>query len=177
MKTSCKRRLLTALALSLAAVAPTALAQNWTPFSSREFQFSVSFCGAPTKDPPSTDRKGVISATLNLFKAVSDDYMCFVALADYNIAPSVEKELELNQTNFINAIKGTLGTSRRMDFMNRGEKLPALTFTYEMAPDLVGKAIVILRTKRVYMLVFQYHKNKDYAAAVQKFLNSFQIVN
>ena len=103
--------------------------------------------------------------------------MCFVALAEYNMAPTVEKELELNKTNFINAIKGTVGTSNRMDFMNRGEKLPALTFTYEMPPNLIGKAIVIIKGKRVYMLVFQYRKTKDYAAAVQKFLSSFQITN
>jgi hypothetical protein len=179
MKTPCKHRLLTVLAVSFVAAAPAAFTQSvdWTPFSSREFQFSVSFCGAPTKDEPSTDRNGEITATLNLFKAVSENYMCFVALADYNIEPDVEQELKLNQTNFINAIKGTLGTSRRMDFMNRGEKIPALTFTYELAPDLVGKAIVILRGKRVYMLVFQYRKTKDYAAAVQKFLDSFQILN
>jgi hypothetical protein len=179
MKTSCKHRLLTALAVSFAAAAPPAFAQNvdWTPFASREFRFSVSFCGAPTKDEPSTDSKGEITATLNLFKAVSENYMCFVALADYNITPDAEQELKLNQTNFINAIKGTLGTSRRMDFMNRGEKLPALTFTYEMAPNLVGKAIVILRGKRVFMLVFQYNRDQDYAAAVQKFLDSFRIAN
>jgi hypothetical protein len=179
MKTSCKHRLLTALAVSFAAAAPAVLAQSvsWTPFNSREFQFSVSFCGDPTRDPASTDSKGDVTATLNLFKAVSNDYMCFVALADYNITPGVEQELKLNQTNFINAIKGTLGTSRRMDFMNRGEKLPALTFTYEMDPGLVGKAIVILRGKRVFMLVFQYNKNQDYAAAVQKFLDSFRITN
>jgi hypothetical protein len=179
MKTSCKHGLLTAFALLFLAGAPAAPAQSvaWTAFNSREFQFSVSFCGSPTKDPASTDSKGALTATLNLFKAVSQDYMCFVALADYNLAPNVEQELKLNQTNFINAIKGTLGTSRRMDFMNHGEKVPALTFTYEMAPDLVGKAIVILRGKRVYMLVFQYRKTKDYAAAVQKFLDSFQITN
>jgi len=179
MKTSCKHRLLTVLAVSFLAPAPAAFAQNvsWTPFTSREFQFSVSFCGAPTKDPASTDSKGAITATLNLFKAVSENYMCFIALADYNIEPAVEQELKLNQTNFINAIKGTLGTSRRMDFMNRGEKIPALTFTYEMSQGLVGKAIVILRGKRVYMLVFQYSKAKDYAGAVQKFLDSFQILN
>lgn len=179
MKTSCKHRRLTALAISFLAAAPAAFAQNvsWTPFTSREFQFSVSFCGAPTKDEPSTDRKGEITATLNLFKAVSEDHMCFIALADYNIKPAVEQELKLNQTNFIDAIKGRVGTSRRMDFMNRDERIPALTFTYEMDPGLVGKAIVILRGKRVYMLVFQYGKTKDYTGAVQKFLDSFQILN
>jgi hypothetical protein len=118
-----------------------------------------------------------LTATLNLFKAVTENYMCFVALADYNMKPDVEKELKLNETNFINAIKGTLGTSRRTEFVSRGEKLPALTFTYEMAPDFIGKAIVIIKGSRVYMLVFAYHKNKDYTSSVQKFLNSFQITN
>jgi hypothetical protein len=60
-------------------------------------------------------------------------------------------------------------------FIDTGER--ALTFTYEMPPNLIGKAIVIIKGKRVYMLVFQYRKTKDYAAAVQKFLSSFQITN
>src|SRR6266567_6282718 len=130
------------LALSFAAVAPAALAQNvnWTPFTSKEFQFSMSFCGAPMKDPTSTQTKGPMTATLNLFKAVTENYMCFVALADYNMKPAVEQELKLNQDNFVSAIKGTLGVSRRIQFQG----LPALQFTFEMPPDLVGKAIVVL---------------------------------
>jgi hypothetical protein len=164
-----------ALVLSLAAAVPAAPAQNvdWTPFSSKEFGFSMSFCGAPMRDKPSTETKGTVTATLNLFKAVTDDYMCFVALADYNIKPAVEQELKLNQDNFINAIKGKLGVSSRIQFQG----LPALQFTFEMPPDLIGKAIVVIKGSRVYMLVFDYHKSKDYTSAVQKFLTSFQIVN
>lgn len=181
MKVSCKYRLLTVIAASLIAAAPSAHAQNleWSKFTSTEFKFSVSFCGTPTKDPSSTDSKGAITAILNFFQfsAASNDYMCFVAVADYNIAPDAEQELKLNQTNFINALKGTIGTSRRMDFVSGREKLPALTFTYETAPDMVGKAIVIVRGKRVYMPCFQYCKSKDYAADVEKFFSSFQIVN
>ena len=179
MKTLWNLRLLTAFAVSAVTAVPAALAQDadWTPFSSREFQFSVSFCSAPSKDPASVDTKGDLTATLNLFKAITDNYMCLVALADYNRKPDVELELKLNETNFINAIKGTLGTSRRTEFVSRGEKLPALTFTYEMDPDFIGKAIVIIKGARVYMLVFAYHKNKDYTASVGKFLNSFQITN
>ncbi len=176
MKTLWNRYVLTALAVSFASAA-TAQNVTWTPFTSKAFQFSMSFCGAPNQDPASVEKKGTITATLNLFKAVTENYMCFVALADYNIKPDVETELKLNQTNFINAIKGTLGTSRRTEFASGGQKLPALTFTFEMPPDLIGKAIIILKGSRVYMLVFDYHKSKDYTAAVQKFLDSFQITN
>jgi len=135
----------------------------------------VSFCGAPTADPPVTEKKGVITGTTRLFKAVGENYFCMVGISDYNIKPDVEKELLLNQTNFIEAIKGTLGTRRRNEFVNAPEKLPALTFTFEMPPNHTGKSIVVLRGSRVYELVFTYRKNMDYTAAMQKFLNSFEI--
>src|SRR5260370_15971477 len=96
-----------------------------------------------------------------------------VGLSDYNIKPSVEKELLLNQTNFIEAIKGTLGTSRR--HVNAPVKLPALTFTFEMPHDYTGKSIVVLNGSRVYELIFAYRKPADYTAAMQKFLSSFEI--
>src|SRR5258708_30422348 len=88
-----------------------ALAQTvpWSPFNSKPFQFAVSFCGEPTADPPVTETKGVITGTTRLFKALGENYFCMVGISDYNIKPSVEKELLLNQTNFIEAIKGTLG--------------------------------------------------------------------
>ena len=94
-----------------------------------------------------------------------------VGISDYNIKPDVEKELLLNQTNFVEAVKGTLGTSRRHEFVNAPEKLPALTFTFDMPPNHTGNSIVILRGSRVYELVFTYRKTLDYTAAVQKFLS------
>ena len=121
------------------------------------------------------EKKGVITGTTSLFKARGEDYFCMVGISDYNIKPDVEKELLLNQTNFIEAIKGTLGTSRRNEFVNAPEKLPALTFTFEMPPNHTGKSIVVLKGSRVYELVFTYRKNMDYTAAMQKFLNSFEI--
>ena len=165
------------LVVSLAAGLLPALAQTvqWTPFSSKEFKFSASFCGAPKTDPTTTDQKGDIKATLNLVKAVGDGYFCMVALADYNINPDVEAELLLNQTNFIKAVEGTLLTSRRTEFLNPPEKLPALTFTFDMPPNYTGKSIVILRGNRVYQILFDYRKTADYSAALQKFLSSFAI--
>jgi hypothetical protein len=135
----------------------------------------VSFCGAPAADPPVTETKGVITGTTRLFKARAENYFCMVGISDYNIKPDVEKELLLNQTNFIEAVKGTLGTSRRNEFLNAPEKLPALTFTFEMPPNHAGKSIVILKGSRVYQLVFTYRKTTDYTATQQKFLSSFEI--
>ena len=150
---------------------------SWTPFSSPEAHFSVSFCGPPSHDPPQVERNGAMTATMRFFKVVTDNYMCFVIEGEYNIKPDTEKELSLNQTNFINSAKATLGTSRRIEFDNHGEKLPALAFTFEMSPDYVGKSLVILKGTRVYMLVFDYHKNNDYTAAVTRFIDSFRITN
>ena len=165
------------LMVSLAASLLPALAQTvqWTPFSSKEFKFSVSFCGAPKTDPTTVEQKGDIKATLNLVKAAGDGYFCMVAIGDYNLKPDVEAELLLNQTNFIKAVEGTLLTSRRTEFVNPPEKLPALTFTFDMPPNLTGKSIVILRGSRVYQLLFDYRKTTDYSAAMQKYLSSFAI--
>ena len=153
------------------------LAQNvaWSPFSSKPFQFAVTFCGEPSEDPPVTETRGAITGTTRLFKARGENYFCMVGISDYNVKPDVEKELLLNQTNFVEAVKGTLGTSRRHEFVNAPERLPALTFTFEMPPNHTGKSIVILRGSRVYELVFAYRRTVDYTTAVQKFLSSFEI--
>jgi hypothetical protein len=179
MKTPWKRSLLKALAVSCVASGAAAFAQNvaWTPLVSKEFQFSVSFCSVPKKDQTKVDRQKGVVATFNVFSGVTKNYVCAVSLADYSVTPDVEQELKLNQTNLVNPIKGTLRTSHRTDFIYRGEKLPALTFSYDARPDLAGKATVIVKGRRVYMLIFQYHKNRDYSLDVQKFLDSFQITN
>jgi len=98
-----------------------------------------------------------------------------VGISDYNYKPDVESELLANQTNFIKAVEGTLATSRRTEFANPPEKLPALTFTFDMPPNHTGKSIVILRGSRVYQLIFTYRKSADYSAAMQRFLSSFEI--
>jgi hypothetical protein len=179
MKASWKRSLLRALAILFIGAAPAAFAQNvnWTPIVSKEFQFSVTFCTTPVKDQTRVDRKKGVIATLNLFKGVAKDYTCAVSLADYSTAPDVEQEFKLNQSSIINATKGTLRSSRRAEFAYGGEKLPAWTFAYVARPDIAGKAIVIVKSRRVYMAIFQYHGTKDYSAAGQKFLDSFQLTN
>jgi hypothetical protein len=167
----------TTFAVCCVATLIPALAQTvpWSPYTSKPFQFAVSFCGEPSEDPPVTETKGAITGTTRLFKARAENYFCMVGISDYNIKPNVEKELLLNQNNFIEAIKGTLGTSRRHEFGNAPEKLPALTFTFEMPPDYTGKSIVVLNGSRVYELIFAYRKTADYNPAMQKFLSSFEI--
>jgi hypothetical protein len=179
MKASWKPSLLKVLVISLVGADSAVVAQSmsWTPIVSKEFQFSVTFCTSPKKDQTRVDRKKGVIATLNLFKGVAKDFTCAVSLADYSTAPDVEQEFKLNQSSIINATKGTLRSSHRAEFVYGGEKLPALTFSYVARPDLAGKATVIIRGRRVYMAIFQYHGTKDYSAAGQKFLDSFQITN
>jgi hypothetical protein len=153
-----------------------AQAVQWTPYtSSKEFQFSVSFCGAPSANPPTVEQKGARTGTVRLFTARGENYFCMVGISDYNFKPDVEEELLLNQMNFIKAVNGTVGTSRRTAFEKAPAALPALTFTFEMPPNHTGKSIVILRASRVYQLVFTYRKTADYSAALQRFLGSFEI--
>ena len=116
-----------------------------------------------------------MTGTTWLFKVIGEGYFCMVGVSQYDFKPDVEEELLLNQTNFIQAVKGTLGTSRRTQFVNAPEKLPALTFTFEMPPDYAGKSTVILKGSRVYETVFAYRKTIDYTAAMEKFLSSLEI--
>src|SRR6266850_3531353 len=134
------RRLFTTFVVCFANLQPAfPQTAQWTPFSSKEAQFSVSFCGAPTADPPTVDKKGAITGTVRLFRAGGENYFCMVGYSEYNIMPAVEEELRLNQTNFIKAVNGTVGTSRRTEFVHGSNKLPALTFTFEMPPNHTGK--------------------------------------
>jgi hypothetical protein len=170
------RRLFTTFVVCCATLQPAfPQAVQWTPFSSKEAQFSVSFCGTPTADPPTVEKKGNITGTVRLFRAGGETYFCMVGYSEYNIVPAVEQELLLNQTNFIKAVNGTVGTSRRTEFVNGSYRLPALTFTFEMPPNHTGKSIVILKGSRVYQLIFTHLKTMDYAAVQQKFLSSFEI--
>jgi len=69
------------------------LAQDvaWSPFSTKPFQFAVTFCGEPSEDPPVTETKGAITGTTRLFKARGENYFCMVGISDYNIKPNVGK--------------------------------------------------------------------------------------
>jgi len=119
MKPHWNRRLFTTFVACFATLQP-AFSQpvQWSPFSSKDAQFSVSFCGTPTIDPPTVGKKGAIRGTIRVFKAQAENYFLMFGFSEYNIVPAVEEELLLNQTNFIKAVNGTVGTSRRTEFMN-----------------------------------------------------------
>jgi hypothetical protein len=41
--------------------------------------------------------------------------------------------------------------------------------------SMTGKAIVVVRGNRAYMVVFIYQNGQDYAGAADKFIESFEI--
>ncbi|HEV3218935.1 MAG TPA: hypothetical protein VGZ48_04145 [Candidatus Acidoferrales bacterium] len=150
---------------------------KWTEFKEPTLKFAVLFPAEPTKNDPQISKRndGTVESTGYLFIAgVTNTFVSLAGATDYNFAVVAEAELTADRDNFVNALKLKVTNNRRYDFQAGDEKLPALAFTMD-GDTMAGKAIVVVRGNRAYMAAFVYQKGQDYAAAVDKFLDSFEI--
>ncbi len=165
---------------SLLAFARPVLGQDfkWTPFKEPELKFAVLFPADPVKNDPQVTKRddGSVESTGYLFTAGTQGvYLALAGATDYNFTVDAEKELAADRDNFVKALNLTAIDSHRYDFQAGDEKLPALAFSMN-GETTAGKAIVVVRGNRAYMAVFLYKKGaQDYSAAVDKFLESFEV--
>ena len=164
----------------LVAVPGFASAQNfdWRTISPAGLNFTAEFPGDPTQKPPTTDngKDGTLYSTSHLIIFQAGGLYCGADVTDYTFKVDIEGELAADRDNFLKTAHGTLGTSQRGDFINGAEKLPELTFTFDL-PDkgYHGKSIVVLKGNRVYMLMAMSSNDSQYSGAVDRFLGSLVI--
>jgi hypothetical protein len=138
----------------------------------------VLFPGNPTVHPPDVDKRqdGSVKSTTRLVDFMGNGFYCGSATTDYNFAVDANAELQADQDNFLKSIHGTLGTSERGEFLSGSEKLPELIFTVDVPQEgWQGKAIVLIKGNRAYMLVSLFRKGLDYTAEMGRFLDSLEI--
>jgi hypothetical protein len=162
------------LAVLCGALPSPADAQNvqWSPFTSKEFPFSISLCSTPSR----VEKKNIADGTTNIVAATAGDIVCIVSMTDFNVDLAVEQEFKEQQATFLKSINGVLGNSRRVAFKSRSGTLPALRFTFRMKSARVGTTMAIIEGRRFYMLCFTFPEDKDYATALETFIDSFQIL-
>lgn len=174
-----KRVLITSLFLVGASVIlVSAQTLDWKPFNSTELGFSVRFPGTPESDPPAVEKKsdGSVSATTSIFKCTSPGLFSMVGVTDYTFSFNVDDEFIADQNNFLKAIDGKLVTSRRAEYVSGSGKLPELIFTFEFPKiDYIGRAVIIIREKRIYMAVFAFKRGAEYSTAMDTFLDSLEL--
>ncbi|HUK29855.1 MAG TPA: hypothetical protein VLV89_02005 [Candidatus Acidoferrum sp.] len=172
-----RKYLLTVCALAILAVPVFGQELKWTSFKEPNLKFALLFPGDPVANPPDVKKRddGSVESTGYYFlTGTASSYVSLAGATDYNFTVNAESELTADRDNFVKAINGKATNSRRYEFLAGDEKLPALSFNVEN-DSRVGKAIVVVRGNRAYMVVFVYQKGQDYAAAMDKFLESFEI--
>jgi hypothetical protein len=152
----------------------------WVPFSPPGLNFSALFPSTPNASPPSIDKSsdGSVKSTTYLFMSTGGGVVCGVAVSLYTATSDVDAELTANQTNFLKGANATLLTSQRGEFVRGSQKLPDLTFTYEMPQsNYRGTAIVIVAVDgtvmHTYMALAMLPKDTSDTSPIDKFLNSF----
>ena len=138
-------------------------------FTSVEGGYSVAFPAAPQEqiDEDANARK-VLSA-LN-----HDNGYYAVVHVDHKFDLNTDDELEGNVTVFTKQINAPTQLRKKRKFTKGpGEQLPAEEFTFESS-ELVGKGIVIVEGRRVYMVTAFGTKPHDRKAAVDRFMKSFK---
>jgi len=176
-----KRTVLSAFLLVLAfplIAAPQT--EEWSRFSPSGLNFSALFPGTPVEEPQSVDKRsdGSVDSTTYLYYFQGGGFYCGVGVSDYTFTVNVENELTANRDNFLKSVDGTLLTSQRGEFINGSEKLPELTFTFEIPKiDYRGKSIVIIRGNRTYMALAAISKDAPDNAFIERFLDSFKFTS
>jgi hypothetical protein len=176
-KLSAKKHLFGLFLLAVIAIPVLAQDFKWTPFKEPNLKFAVVFPADPTINPPDVKKRddGSVESTAYLFTTGSTGvYVALAGATDYNFTVDAEAELVADRDNFVKALNTKAANSRRYEFQAGDEKLPALSFDVA-GETITGKANVVVRGNRAYMVVFVHQKTEDYAAAVEKFLNSFEI--
>ena len=164
------------------AVPYVALAQgfDWRRVSPPGFNFSALFPGNPSEGPPADYKgpDGSVRLTSRVFQFKGGDYFCAVSLRDYSVTVDPDSELTADRDILLKTTGSTLLTSERGVFINGSDKLPELTFTFEMPEvNYRGKSIVVVKANRVYTLSFVFDKTQNYDAEMERFLGSFEILS
>jgi len=151
---------------------------DWKPFNSTELGFSMRFPGPPETLPPqvSKDTDGTVLVTTRMFLVKLPDLLCVTGVTNYTLNFNLDTELAADQTNFLKAIGANLVTGRRTEYISGSTRLPELIFTFEIPQTgFIGKAIVVVQEKRVYMAAFEFNKNTPYSTAMETFLDSLEL--
>ncbi len=144
-------------------------AQEWVTYSSREGKFSASFPTTPTERVDTS--KSYPSYITKLFVSRAKTDLFIIGWVDYEASYTfdAQQELEANRDNFINAIKGTLISTKNSEF--NGYK--CLEFAAE-AGQMFWTSKVFLVGRRPYQL-FAGSTTGKASENENKFYNSFLI--
>jgi hypothetical protein len=154
--------------------APKNKAENsgWAQFSSEDGRFSVLM-----PEIPEEKKETVNSAhgpyTTHLFVVKDTTSVYLIGWVDYDPSFNFNRqaELEANRDNFVKGIKATLLNSRPTVI----DGYSTIEFTAETT-DKIFKSRVFLVGRRPYQLVIGSPKGLDDTASVERFFNSFKVV-
>lgn len=138
-------------------------------FTSAEGGYSVVFAAAPVEQIDEDNNARKVLNALN-----HDNGYYAVVHVDHQFDLKVDDELEGNINVFTKQIGAPTQSRKKRKFVKGpGEQLPAEEFTFESG-ELVGKGIVIVEGRRVYMVAAFGSKPHDRKAAVDRFMKSFK---
>ena len=138
-------------------------------FTSTEGGYSIAFPAAPQEQiDEDTNARKVLNA-LN-----HDNGYYAVVHVDHKFDLKTDDELEGNINVFTKQLNAPTQSRKKRKFAKGpGEQLAAEEFAFE-GNEVVGKGIVIVEGRRVYMVTAFSSKPHDRKAAVDRFMKSFK---
>ena len=169
LATSRSRVLIRFSLLAAALLATCNVAVALYRFTSVEGGYSIAFPAAPQEQiDEDTNARKVLNA-LN-----HDNGYYAVVHVDHKFDLKTDAELEGNINIFTKQINAPTQLRKKRKFAKGpGEQLPAEEFTFE-SNELIGKGIVIVEGRRVYMVAAFGSKPHDRKAVVDRFVKSFK---
>jgi hypothetical protein len=149
-------------------------AGNWIKHDSAAGGFTVLFPVAPqeSSDTKTLPQGQVVS---HLFMANAGELLCMAAYTDYPMDVDVERELAGDRDNFVKEVSATVSSSQRKTFpRGTSEQFPALEFVANNANGTF-KGLVVVVSRRAYLVVTFNRKGSDHAADVDRFMASFKL--
>jgi hypothetical protein len=152
-------------------------------FRSADYGFSADFPSAPSVGSPTPsekDDRGNTLSTSGSFLAASEGvYFADVSVDKYNMSATlnVPRSLEDERDNFVQAIPGTVTSSRTGTFQG----FPAMSFTFQAANGFPkGRGMIVMPQRAIpviYIVVMAYFNNSSASTIedLNKFIDSFKI--
>ena len=167
------------IASALMIVVPAAFPANmpgWVTVVPDNAGFTAEFPSAPQRQV--ANKPGVTSTTW-IATAADGNIKVLVGVTDYWVDIDTQKELQLDEKNFVEAIAGKSTSSKSDPFPGASKKrtpLPSIIFEFQTVSGWSGRSRVIVDGNTAYQTVVMWPSAYIAATALESFESSFKLL-
>jgi hypothetical protein len=167
------------IASALMVVVPAALPAGmpgWVTAAPDNAGFTAEFPSAPQRQ---VTNKPSVSSTIWLATAPDGNIKVLVGVTDYWADIDTQKEMDLDEKNFVEAVAAKTTSSKRDPFPGTSKKhtlLPSSVFEFQTASGWSGRSRVIVDGNTAYQTVVMWPSAYIASTALESFENSFKLL-